>query len=158
MKTRKTNASGLTLIELMIVVSILAILAAITLPRFSNATDNAKSGSVATQINTIKKSLLLYKTDHNDTYPTTAQLITNQWQVLTNTTDINGNIAGSDFGPYFTKPPLNPFTSSSTVAADNSGGWQYNPATGTIQAVVPQDVIDQASALNLDTANLVAAP
>lgn len=158
MHTPILKSRGLTLIELMIVVSVLAILAAIVVPRFSNANDTAKAGALASQLNTIKKSLILYKTDHNDFYPTDAQVITTQWQVLINSTDITGDIAGTDFGPYFQKPPLNAFTNSSTVAADNSGAWQYDTATGTIQAVVAQSIIDRAEELNLDPADLVASP
>ncbi len=149
---------GLTLIELLIIVSILGILAAIVIPRYSNANDTAKGSALASQLATVKKALQLYKTDHNDAYPTTAQLITNQWQVLTTTTDINGNVAGDDFGPYFLQAPRNAFMDSSAVAADNSGAWQYSPATGQIQAVVPQSVYDRAAELKLDTSDLVVAP
>lgn len=158
MNYRNTHARGLTLIELIIVVSILAILAAIVIPRFSNATDSAKSGSIAAQLNTIKKALVLYKAEHNENYPSEDQLITNQWQVLVNTTDQTGDVAGNNFGPYFMKPPSNPYADSNVVATDNSGGWLYNPGAGTIQAVVPQTVIDQASTLNLDPNDLVASP
>ena len=149
---------GFSLIELLIIVTILGILAAIVIPKFSNASDATKASALASQLNTVRKSLELYRTDHNDTYPTDAQLITSQWQVLVNSTDISGNTAGSDHGPYFQKPPINSFTNTSTVAADNSGAWQYNAATGVIQAVVPQSIIDRAEELNLDTNDLVAAP
>lgn len=158
MHNRTNNTRGLTLIELLIVVSILGILAAIVIPKFSNAADSAKSGAIASQLNIIKKGMVLYKTDHNEVYPTNAQLITNQWQVLTNTTDVTGDVAGDDFGPYFQKPPMNSYMSSSVVATDNSGGWQYDASTGKVRAVVPQSVIDQASDYNLDPSDLVAAP
>lgn len=158
MQSNHAKSRGLSLIELMIVVSILGILAAIFLPRFSNANETAKSGALASQINTIKKSLILYKTDHNDAFPTDAQLITNQWQVLTNSTDTDGNTAGTDHGPYFTKLPNNPFKGSSTVAADNSAAWQYDSATGTIRAVVPQSIYDIADELRLDPNDLVVEP
>lgn len=158
MKSHPFHSRGLSLIELMIVVSILAILAAIVVPRFSNANDSAKGGALASQINTVKKSLTLYKTDHNEAYPTDAQLITNQWQVLVNSTDTDGNTTGTDHGPYINKPPRNPFTGTSTVAADNSAAWQYDSATGTIQAVVPQAVYDQAEELQLDANDLVVEP
>lgn len=150
--------NAFSLIELMIVVSVIGILAAIVIPRFTSANDNAKGGALASQINTVKKALILYKTDHDDTYPNEAQLITNQWQVLTKTTNISGNVSGDDYGPYFMKPPMNPFMDSNVVAADNSAGWQYDESTGVIQAVVPQAVYDRADALNLDTDDLVVGP
>lgn len=158
MKTNLLYRRGMTLIELMIVVTILGILAAIVIPTFSNANETAKGSALASQLNTVKKSLVMYNTDHNGSYPTDAQLITNQWQALINTTDINGDVSGDDFGPYFQKPPVNGFKDSSVVAADNSAAWQYDSSTGTIQAVVPTAVITSASDLQLDPADLTASP
>lgn len=158
MKQRHATQRGLSLVELLIIVSIIGILAAIVLPTFSNANETAKAGALSSQINTVKKALILYKTDHNDTYPTDAQLITSQWQVLINSTDVDGATSGSDYGPYFQKPPFNAFMDSSVVAADNSAAWQYDSSNGTIQAVVPSTIYSQADDLQLETLDLVAAP
>ena len=75
MNMKRSIRRGLSLIELLIIVAILGILAAIVLPTFSNANETAKAGALASQINTVKKALILYKTDHNDVYPPDAQLI-----------------------------------------------------------------------------------
>ncbi|MFK7790321.1 MAG: type II secretion system protein [Phycisphaeraceae bacterium] len=158
MKTNLRKNRGFTLIELMIIVTIIGILAAIVIPTFSNANETAKAGALASQLNTVKKSLVLYSTDHNGVFPTDAQLITNQWQVLTNTTDINGDVSGEDYGPYFQKPPFNAFMDSSVVAADNSAAWQYTSSTGTIKAVVPSAVVSSANDLQLSPSDLIAAP
>lgn len=158
MKTTATFRKGLTLIELMIVVTIIGILAAIVIPTFSNANETAKAGALASQLNTVKKSLVMYGTDHNGVYPTDAELITNQWQALINSTDIDGDTAGEDYGPYFQKPPFNAFMDSSVVAADNSAAWQYDSSTGTIQAVVPSEIISQANTLQLQATDLTAKP
>lgn len=158
MKNNRLKQCGFTLIELMIIVTILGILAAIVLPTFSNANETAKAGALSSQLNTIKKSLVMYNTDHNGAFPTDAQLITNQWQVLTTTTDINGDVSGDDYGPYFQKPPFNAFVDSSIVAADNSAAWQYTSSTGTIQAIVPSEVYSAADDLQLDPIDLVISP
>ena len=158
MKSNRMKRTGFTLIELMIIVTIIGILAAIVIPTFSNANETAKAGAVTSQLNTIKKSLVMYNTDHDGVYPTDEQLISNQWQVLTTTTDINGDIAGSDFGPYFQKPPLNAFINSSVVAADNSAAWQYTSSTGTILAVVPNDIYSTAESIQLNPSDLITAP
>eukprot|EP00752_Nemacystus_decipiens_P014109 g12545.t1 len=142
----------------MIIVSIIGILAAIVIPTFSNANETAKAGALSSQINTVKKSLVLYNSDHNGQYPTDAQMITNQWQALTNSTDVDGDTTGEDFGPYFMKPPFNAFMDSDVVAADNSAAWQYDSSAGTIQAVVPSTVYSQADTLQLDDGDLVASP
>lgn len=154
----KRTKNGFSLIELLIIVTIIGILAAIVIPTFSNANETAKAGALASQINTVKKATTLYYTDHNGVYPTDAQMITNQWQALTNSTDIDGAVSGDDYGPYFMKPPFNAFIDSDVVAADNSAAWQYDSSTGTIQAVVPAAINSQASTLQLDPSDLVVAP
>jgi general secretion pathway protein G len=158
MQHRTLHRRAFTLIELLIVVSVLAILAAIVVPRFSSAGDHATSGALATQLRTIKLSLVRYKSEHRGDYPTQAQLVDNQWQVLTNSTDITGDPAGDNYGPYFGKPPMNGFVESSVVATDNAGGWQYDPDTGIVKAVVPQAIYDRADELGLSTSDLVVGP
>jgi|GEM_PF-1693620 len=158
MKYSNLTQRGITLIELMIVITLLAILAAMVIPTFSNANETAKSSAVSSQVQTIKKALTLYKTDHNGAFPTDAQMITSQWQALINSTDIDGDTAGTDYGPYFQKPPFNAFMDSNVVAADNSAAWQYDSSTGTIQAVVQDTVYTRAEDLQLEADDLVVAP
>jgi general secretion pathway protein G len=64
--------SGFTLIEIMIVVVILAILAAIVVPKFMGAPGKARNSSARIDIKGIVTALNLYKLD-NYTYPTTEQ-------------------------------------------------------------------------------------
>ena len=123
--------SGFTLVEILIVVVILGILAAIVIPQFTSASETAKASSVVTQLQSVRAQLELYQIQHNGDYPTLAQM----WGNLTGQTDVLG-AAGTDYGPYLQQTPLNPFTEGSTCAADNSADWQYAAATGTLQAVV----------------------
>ena len=158
MRNRLSVRPGFSLIEILIVVSILGILAAIVVPRFTNASDRAKGGALSSQLHAIKQSLVRYSSEHGNNYPTEDQLVTNPWQVLTKTTDIDGDISGDDYGPYFNKPPRNDFMDSNVIATDNSGAWQYDPDTGSIKAVVPQAIYDRAKELNLQAGDLVVAP
>ena len=63
---------GFTFIEIMVVVAILAILAALVVPRIMGRTDDAKRTAAKVQIRNIEGALQLYKLD-NGIYPTTEQ-------------------------------------------------------------------------------------
>jgi len=63
---------GFTFIEIMVVVAILAILAALVVPRIMGRTDDAKRTAAKVQIRNIEGALQLYKLD-NGVYPSTEQ-------------------------------------------------------------------------------------
>jgi prepilin-type N-terminal cleavage/methylation domain-containing protein len=67
---------GVTLIELLIVVVILGVLAAIAIPRISASAYNAKKNACHTNINTINSQIELYAADNNGTYPANLQVVT----------------------------------------------------------------------------------
>lgn len=64
--------SGFTLIELMVVIVILGILAAVIAPRIVGRTDEAKVTEAKVQIKNLETALKLYKLD-NGVYPSTEQ-------------------------------------------------------------------------------------
>ena len=66
------GSGGFTFIEIMVVVAILAILAALVVPRIMGRTDDAKRTAAKVQIRNIEGGLQLYKLD-NGVYPTTEQ-------------------------------------------------------------------------------------
>jgi general secretion pathway protein G len=66
------GSAGFTFIEIMVVVAILAILAALVVPRIMGRTDDAKRTAAKVQIRNIEGALQLYKLD-NGVYPTTEQ-------------------------------------------------------------------------------------
>ncbi len=63
---------GFTLIEIMVVIVILALLAALVAPRIMGRSDDAKIADAKVQIRNIETALKLYKLD-NSGYPTTEQ-------------------------------------------------------------------------------------
>ena len=65
-------ASGFTLIEIMVVVVILGVLAAVVVPRLMSRPDEARIVAAKQEISTILQALKLYRLD-NSRYPTTEQ-------------------------------------------------------------------------------------
>ncbi|OGT98124.1 MAG: type II secretion system protein GspG [Geobacteraceae bacterium GWB2_52_12] len=66
------NRKGFTLIEIMVVIVILALLAALVGPKLMGRTDDAKITDARVQIKNIETALKLYKLD-NSNYPSTEQ-------------------------------------------------------------------------------------
>src|SRR6266853_131555 len=80
MQSRK---NGFTLVEILIVVIILGILAAIVIPQFTNASQDARKSSLTSQLQTIRSQVELYKLQHLDKLPPLLKAGTD-WTDLTN--------------------------------------------------------------------------
>ncbi len=130
---------GFTLVEILIVVVILGILAAIVIPQFTEASTEAKTSSLCTDLQTMRSQIELYKIQHNDDLPTdgTAGLIAG----MTGQTDVAGAV-GTDYGPYVQKIPTNQFNDLDTIEEEavdtglggGNAGWHFNTATGAFHA------------------------
>lgn len=127
---RRFNArtKGFTLIEILIVVIILGILAAIVIPQFSGASEDARTSSVMSQLQTLRSAVELYKLQHLDQYPTTdgtTDAAKWDWALLTSKTTEDGSTTGGDLGPYLQSIPTNPLTKSADVVgtAATGKGW-----------------------------------
>jgi general secretion pathway protein G len=139
---------GFTLVEILIVVVILGILAAIVIPQFTEASTEAKTSALVSDLQGVRSQIELYKIQHNDLLPgqdviggavDAAGFVTD----LTSQTNQAG-APGTDFGPYLQKFPSNQFTTGApqavTVAGatpgeDNTGnGWYFNTTTNTFGA------------------------
>jgi general secretion pathway protein G len=68
----RAKVSGFTLIEIMVVVVIMGILAALVVPKLMGRTDDARIMAARQDIATVMQALKLYKLD-NSRYPTTEQ-------------------------------------------------------------------------------------
>lgn len=72
MRSDAVTSRGFTLIEVLVVVAILGILAAIVVPQFMNRPDEARRVAAKADIGAIVQSLKLYRLD-NGFYPSTDQ-------------------------------------------------------------------------------------
>ena len=80
------NRKGFTLVELMIVVAIIGILAAIAIPNFISMQYKAKRGELPTNVKAIKTSEIQYESAYSafvncDAYPAGTSKTTQQWIV-----------------------------------------------------------------------------
>jgi general secretion pathway protein G len=137
MKTNRTR-SGFTLVEILIVVIILGILAAIVIPQFTNASTDARKSSMLSQLQTLRSQIQLFKLQHNDILPDLAGA--GQWAQLTSKTNLTGAVdttAAGLFGPYLESDPKNPLNTNSLVsgAAGPTVGWVYS-MTGAQAGVI----------------------
>ena len=72
---KRQKREGVTLIELLIVVLILAALSAIAIPRISQSAHNAKQNACDTNIDVINSAIEMYNAD-NSAYPANLNLVT----------------------------------------------------------------------------------
>ena len=136
MSSSRLKQHGFTLVEILIVVVILGILAAIVIPQFTSTSEAARANNTASLLRTLRTQLEVYKAEHEDQYPTRSDL----WDTMLEPTDSKGNqTSDGQCGPYLRKAPLNQYTMSTTVVGPGSGtandGWEYNENTGELQAV-----------------------
>ena len=127
----KRNVRGFTLVEILIVVIILGILAAIVIPQFTNASNDARQNSIASTLQTLRGQIELYKIQHSDTPPLAASMWVNMVNA-SNTTGATNATANTTYplGPYLQAAPVNPANGQSAIgaAAGTAVGWVYTQA------------------------------
>lgn len=126
MRASARKSRAFTLVEILIVVVILGILAAIVIPQFTNASQEATASSLRSQLQTIRSQIELFRVRNNGSLPT---LVADQWDPLVD-------------DDYLQAAPVNSLTGTSTVAAADGAGvaWVYDNATGEIFATNPDNI------------------
>jgi prepilin-type N-terminal cleavage/methylation domain-containing protein len=151
------KARAFTLVEILVVVVLLGILAAVVIPALAKSTTSAKQSALATDLQLLRNFIMVYKSQHLEVAPgypdgntsvaPTEQAFIDQATLSSNArgqTDVVGT-PGFERGPYMQKMPVNPFNNLSTVQmladgeafpadADDSDGWICKAATGEIRA------------------------
>lgn len=124
--------TGFTLVEILIVVVILGILAAIIVPNFVNAREEAARGTTFHELAKIRRALDVYMARNNNGLPT-----------VTAGDGTWGTLVGT--GEYLKSAPSNPWVGgpnartiilrdSPDAAYQTTHGWIFDPASGTIWA------------------------
>jgi len=143
---KRAAKKGFTLVEILIVVIILGILAAIVIPQFTQASTQAKESNLKTNLQTVRSQLLLYKMQHDgEAYPDSD--FVNQMTTYTNPAGAAQATADAThtLGPYLQSIPINPVSLINTVrivsgatttfsAPSTEGGWWFNSTTGEFRA------------------------
>src|SRR5260370_26809022 len=70
---RKNSQKGFTLIELMIVVAIIGILAAVAIPKFAQMMEKSREGATKGNIGAIKSAVTIYSGDWHGNWPSDIQ-------------------------------------------------------------------------------------
>ena len=109
-KTRLTNRAAFTLVELLIVIIIIAVLAAIAIPKFANQSQRSKESALRAELSLLRNAVEVFKADTATLPATLSDLAATA--APANGKDSAGNnkaITVSDWkGPYVTRVNVDP--------------------------------------------------
>lgn len=123
---------GFTLIELMIVVAIIGILAAIAIPRFGNLIKRSKEGATKGNLGALRSALAMYYGQFEGVYPVTiAALVSNEMmESIPTAKGIASHADGSGEEDYITGSLPGTLTNH-TAAGTGAVEWGISTTAGT---------------------------
>jgi prepilin-type N-terminal cleavage/methylation domain-containing protein len=152
--------TGFTLVEILVVVVLLGILAAVVLPAVSNGAIEARRSALMQDLQLLRRVILIYACQHLEVAPgypggvtsgvPTEDDFINQASLASTESGETAapGTAGYNRGPYLLRIPANPLNNLATIQAlgngedfpaegDDSHGWVYKAATGEIRPDSP---------------------
>ena len=138
------NRKGFTLIELMIVVAIIGILAAVAIPKFASMLEKAREGATQGNIGAIKSAISIYYGDRQGAWPsdltqaTTANPVGFQKYLdkvpPVKVTHPAGTLGGTALLGSKTDITMETVTNVAVIGSDPAtyDGWKYNTTNGGI--------------------------
>ncbi|MCL5280417.1 MAG: prepilin-type N-terminal cleavage/methylation domain-containing protein [Planctomycetes bacterium] len=129
-----------TLAEVLIVVSILGIMAALVVPHYNSSTAEAQLAALQSNLHVVRKQLELYKIHHNGLWPAAVGETSADFTRRMVTKTDGGGAPGTKFGPYQERMPVNKYNGRATVriggaaAGTGTDGWRFDPLSGEFQA------------------------
>ena len=116
-KLKELSKKGFTLIELMIVVAIIGILAAIAIPKFAELIRKSSEGASKGNLGAIRSAMAIYYGDMEGIYPANMAALTISGKYLTAIpTSRAPNYHADSSGVVF----------FSVAGLTDAGGWSYN--------------------------------
>ena len=132
---RNQGEQGFTLIELMIVVAIIGILAAVALPKFAASVERSREAATRGNMGTLRSSIAMYYGDVEGIYPAyldTQQTYSFSKYLSDHIPAVKATHSGVGVGT--SESPSGTWvlhTSDESITATGQG-WRYNPGTGRI--------------------------
>lgn len=120
----KSANKGFTLIELMIVVAIIGILAAIAMPKFADLITKSKESAIKGDLGAIRSAISIYYSDTEGVFPgvLSQALLTTYMSAIP-----NNAVPKNNYGN-----PGHSITNQVVSSLNDGGGWEYSSLDGSV--------------------------